>query len=223
MGWECDGATTGWGRLHWLWHLYPLCLLGMHSFPYIPCFVCLWWAHSRGKRYAGANYRIKMRHFVREKVREKSSGAFTVGFLSINLSADYPWRWGAKCHANSSEGPEKEPVPSPTAAVFCQLRIACRLRQMPQLINALPLAQQLSNKQDISVGLLSVFCVTEREREGGPPKYSKPIRWDPVYTSCSFIWCFWNADFPLSFTSVDRLILKALMEERVNNLAASST
>lgn len=36
---------------------------------------------------------------------------------------------------------------------------------MPRLINALPLAQQLSNKQDISVGLLSAFCVTERERE----------------------------------------------------------
>lgn len=34
---------------------------------------------------------------------------------------------------------------------------------MPQLINALPLVQQLSNKQDISVGLLSVFCVTEGE------------------------------------------------------------
>lgn len=69
---------------------------------------------------------------------------------------------------------------------------------MPRLINALPLAQQLSNKQDISVGLLSVFCVTEREREKegvvvvvvGAPKYSKPIKWDPVYTSCSFIWCF---------------------------------
>lgn len=38
---------------------------------------------------------------------------------------------------------------------------------MPQLINALPLAQQLSNKQVISVGLLSVFYVTERERVGG--------------------------------------------------------
>lgn len=35
------------------------------------------------------------------------------------------------------------------------------LKQMPRLINASPLAQQLSNKQDISVGLLSVFCVTE--------------------------------------------------------------
>lgn len=47
--------------------------------------------------------------------------------------------------------------------LFRLLRIVCRLRQMPQLINALPLEQQLSNKQDISVGLLSVFCVTERK------------------------------------------------------------
>lgn len=221
MGSECDGATTGWGRLHWLWHLYPLCLLGDALISIHTMFCVSVMGTLEGKRYAGANYRIKMRHFVREKVREESSGASTVGFLSINLSADYPWRWGAKCHANSSESPEKEPVPSPTAAGFCQLRRACRLRQMPQLINALPLAQQLSNKQDISVGLLSVFCVTEGER--GPPKYSKPIRWDPVYMSCSFIWCFWNADFPLSFTSVHRLILKALMEERENNLAVSST
>lgn len=81
---------------------------------------------------------------------------------------------------------EKEQVPSPSAATFCLLRIASRLRQMPRLINALPLAQQLSN-----TGLLSILCVTESEAERrGPPKYSKPIRWDSVYMSSCFIWCF---------------------------------
>lgn len=49
---------------------------------------------------------------------------------------------------------EKEQVPSPSAATFCLLRIASRLRQMPRLINALPLAQQLSNKQ-----ASCLFCV----------------------------------------------------------------
>lgn len=52
--------------------------------------------------------------------------------------------------------------PTPTPRPLFLLRIARLSRQMPRLISALPLAQQLSNKPDISVGLLSVFCVTGR-------------------------------------------------------------
>lgn len=33
---------------------------------------------------------VKMNHFVSKEVRRKSGGAFMVGFLSINLSTDYP-------------------------------------------------------------------------------------------------------------------------------------
>lgn len=119
-----------------------------------------------GKRYAGANYRIKMSPFCEGKSQEeKWRGLY--GRIPLNQPLSWlSWHWGAKCHANSSVSPEEEQVPSPSAAaLFCQLRITCRLRQMPQLINALPLTQQLSNKQDISVGLLSVFCVTQREAE----------------------------------------------------------
>ena len=214
--------TTRWGRLHWLWHLYPPSVSwGMHSFPYIPSFVCLRWAHLREK-VCRRKLQTQSEPFRR---RESQEWWGLYGRIPLNQPLSWlSWRWGAKCHANSSVGPEKEQVPSQRLPLFCLLRIACCLRQMPQLINALPLAQQLSNKQVISVGLLSVFYVTERQRaRGGGPKYSKPIRWDPVYASCSFICCFWNADFPLSFTSVHQLILKALMEGSVNNLAASST
>lgn len=107
-----------------------------------------------------------MSHFVKEKVREKSSGAFTVGFLSINLSADYPGAEELNVMQIHLQVQRKSRFHHQVLPVFRPLRIARRLRQMPQLINALPLAQQLSNKQDISVGLLSVFCVTEREGGG---------------------------------------------------------
>lgn len=213
--------------------LSPLSLGGCAHF-HTHHVLCVCDGHTWGKRYVIANYRLKVRHFIKGKVRKKSSGCL-YGWIPLNQPLSWlSWHWGAKCHANSSVSRKrKSRFHHQVLPFFFLLRIACCLKQMPRLINALPLAQQLSNKQDISVGLLSVFCVTEsereREKEGvvvvvvGAPKYSKPIKWDPVYTSCSFIWCFWNADFPLSFTSVHRLILKELMEESVNNLAASST
>ena len=55
----------------------------------------------------------------------------------------------------------------------------------------------------------------------GVPKYSKPLRWDPVDMFCGFIWCFFEMQiFPFSFASVHRLILEEVMGESVNNLAA---
>lgn len=51
--------------------------------------LCVSDGHTWGKRYVIANYRLKGRHFMKGKVRKKSSRSFTVGFLSINLSADY--------------------------------------------------------------------------------------------------------------------------------------
>lgn len=63
----------------------------------------------------------------------------------------------------SSPAPPNHPViPLPPLPSLFLLRIARLSRQMPRLISALPLAQQLSNKPDISAGLLSVFCVTGR-------------------------------------------------------------
>lgn len=143
--------------------LYPGGCTHFHTYRVL----CACDGHTWGKRYARANYRIKMNHFVKRKSQEEKWWGL-YGWIPLNQPLSWlSWNWGAKCHANSSVSPEKEQVPSPNAAGFCLLRIACRLRQMPRLINALPLAQQLSNKQDISVGLLSVLCVTERKRERG--------------------------------------------------------
>lgn len=101
----------------------------------------------------------------------------TFGLLSIKPSADYLDTEELnvmQIHLKSRGRREKEQVPSatgfvsppqpphhPTPSRFL-LRIARLSQQMPRLISALPLAQQLSNKPDISVGLLSVFCVTGR-------------------------------------------------------------
>lgn len=199
MGSECDGATTGWGWrwLHWLWHLYPLCLLGDALISIHSMFCVSVMGTLEGKGRPAQITESKWAILWKEKSQEEKWWGL-YAWIPLNQPLSWlSWHWGAKCHANSSGSPEKEQVPSPSAAGFCLLRIACCLRQMPWLINALPLAQQLSNKQDISVGLLSVFCVTERkrEREGGASKYSKPIRWDPVYMSCCFIWCFLKCRF----------------------------
>lgn len=64
---------------------------GMHSFPYIPCvFVCLQLAHLREKVHRRKLQNQNEPFGGKEKVRRKSAGAFAAGFLSINLSADYP-------------------------------------------------------------------------------------------------------------------------------------
>lgn len=101
----------------------------------------------------------------------------TFGLLSIKPSADYlgaeelnvmqihlkvlAGRRKSRFHQRGFVSPSAPPPPPPTHPLFL-LRIARLSRQMPRLISALPLAQQLSNKPDISVGLLSAFCVTGR-------------------------------------------------------------
>lgn len=139
---------------------------GMHSFPYIPCCCVSVMGALEGEKVRRCKLQNQNEPFCkRKKVRKEKWRAFTVGFLSINLSADYPGTEELnKCHANASVSPGSI---TKCCWVFRPLRVARHLRQMPQLINALPLAQQLSNKQDISVGLLSVFCDTERGVEGG--------------------------------------------------------
>lgn len=58
---------------------------GMHSFPYEPAFLSLWWAHLRGKGRLTQITEPKRAILYRNKANESADVAFTVGFLSMDL------------------------------------------------------------------------------------------------------------------------------------------
>lgn len=84
---------------------------------------------------------------IAEQPESKASGWIPLNQPLSLLSR----RQRAKCHANSSGSLMKRvgPIAQRLAAIcfFSPLRLARRLKQMPRLISASPLAQRLSNKQ----------------------------------------------------------------------------